>query len=285
MISALGGTMAGKVVFVTGGASGIGLAAAREVAARGAHVVIFNRTAAAADVAVRQVWEQRHSPGQRISSVTLDVAERAQVIEGFKRAARDTGAPDLVLHMAGVGGIAPLLETPFEMFDEMMRINVCGTRNVAEAAAGLMRGRSGGHIVLAGSLGGFIPVYGYTSYGTSKFAVVGFAQCLRFELAPLGIALSCFCPGEVDTPGLAGERARTHPATLAIKALGGTMTTEAAVKGLLHGVERRQFLIIPGARSKLIYWLSRLTPLVLWNWIADLIVAPALRRAVVAEPK
>src|SRR5262249_59460363 len=127
------------------------------------------------------------------------------------------------------------------------------------------------------SLGGFVPIYGYTAYGTSKFAVVGFAQCLRNELKPLGIDVACFCPGEVDTPALAAERQSSHPATLAMKNIGSTMPIEPAVQALLDGIASNRFLIIPSLRAKLIYWAVRLTPSRLWNAVADLIVARELR--------
>ncbi|MBV8667308.1 MAG: SDR family NAD(P)-dependent oxidoreductase [Burkholderiaceae bacterium] len=266
----------GKIIFITGGASGIGLQAAREFAARGAHVVIFNRKAQAARDAIAEIERERIDAGQRICSYLLDVAERDQVGRGFAQAAQEVGAPDIVINMAAIGNVAAMPDMTYEDFDHTIKVNVYGTRNVVEAALKVMR--RPGTIVLAGSLGGFIPVYGYTGYGTSKFAVVGFSQCLRYELKPLGIDVSCFCPGEVATPGLAGEYANTHPATVAMKAIGSTISCEAAVRGLIAGIAARKFLIMPGWQNKLLYWMTRLTPLPIWNFITDAIVGFALRR-------
>ena len=124
----------------------------------------------------------------------------------------------------------------------------------------------------------YLQVFGYTAYGTSKFAVLGFAQCLRYELKPRGIDVLCFCPGEVATPGLAAEREATHPATRAMKLIGGTLPSEQAIDGLLQGIRRNRFMIVPGWKNRLTHWALRLTPLPLWQAITDGIVAHALRR-------
>jgi 3-dehydrosphinganine reductase len=263
----------GKLLFITGGASGMGLVAACELFAMGAHVVIFNRDKLAAVQAVQTIESKRSHSSQTVACYPLDVAERAQVLEGFAAAVRECGTPQVVIHMAGIGGVGPLETMPFETFDRIIKINVYGTRNVADAAIQAMRKNGGGALVLAGSLGGFVPVPGYTAYGASKFAVVGFAQCLRSEVKAQGIRVLCFCPGEVDTPGLAAERAHPHPAAMAIKAIGGTIAPQAAVRALLKGIERRQFLVIPGWRTKLIFWLVRITPIPVWNFFTDAIVA------------
>ena len=267
-----------KIVFVTGGSSGMGLATATALASRGSHVALFSRNDEEADVALKEVNATRSSDRQRVRWYRLDVAERDQVLTEFARAEKEIGPPDIVINMAGIGGVAPMIDASSEMFDRMMKINVYGTRHVTEAALESMRPRGRGKIVLVGSLGGFVPIYGYTAYGTSKFAVVGFAQCLRSELKPIGIDVACFCPGEVDTPALAAERQSTHPATVAMKKIGSVLSTEAAVRGLVDGISSNRFLIIPGQRSKLIYWAVRLTPSWLWNAVADLIVASALRK-------
>lgn len=266
-----------KIAFVTGGTSGMGLATAKALASRSAHIALFSRNAKEAEAALEEVNAARSSDRQRVHWYRLDVAERDQVLAEFARAAKEIGPPDIVINMAGIGGVAPMVDTSVEMFDRMMQINVYGTRHVTEAALESMRPRGRGKIVLVGSLGGFVPIYGYTAYGTSKFAVVGFAQCLRSELKPIGIEVVCFCPGEVDTPALAAERQSTHPATVAMKKIGSVLPIDAAVQGLVDGISGNRFLIVPGLRSKLIYWAVRLTPSPLWNAVADLIVAKALR--------
>jgi short-subunit dehydrogenase len=174
----------------------------------------------------------------------------------------------------------------FEVFDRVIQINLYGSRNIVEAVLPSMLARGSGKIVLVGSMGGIVPVYGYTAYGASKFAVVGLAQCLRYELKPRGISVACFCPGEVETPGLAAERKTLPPASAALKKIGGTMPVETAVRGLVKGIESDEFMIIPGWKVNLTYWAHRVTPDWLWNGITDAIVAKALRgKTAVESPK
>lgn len=263
-----------KAVYITGGNSGIGLEAAKQLAAHGAHILVFNRTAP--DSFLWQIEEARRSPNQRVAHYQLDVADRDSVQVTIARAVHEFGPPDIFINMAGIGGLAEFAEMKFEMFDRLIKINLYGSRNVVEAVLPFMLSRGRGQIVLVSSMGGIVPVYGYTAYGTSKFALVGFAQCLRYELKPRGIDVSCFCPGEVDTPALAAERAATHPAAVAIKKIGGTISAEHAAQGLLKGMQGRTFMIVPGVKSRITYWAYRLTPLWLWNTVTDGIISNAL---------
>lgn len=170
----------GKIAFVTGVGSGMGLHCARRLAASGAHVVGFDRSAAAATRTA--IETERVSPAQRVQLFAADVSDRAAIRVALDAAVAACGKPDLLIHMAGIGGVAEMASMPFEMFDRMMQVNLYGTRHVVEAVLPHMLDRRDGKrpkILLVGSMGGFVPVYGYTAYGTSKFAVVGFAKCLR----------------------------------------------------------------------------------------------------------
>jgi short-subunit dehydrogenase len=95
-------------------------------------------------------------------------------------------------------------------------------------------------------------------------------------MKPRNISIARFCPGDVDTSGLAQERKTLHPASAALKKIGGTMPVDAAVRGLVSGIQRDEFMIIPGLKTKLTYWLFRLTPTSLWNGFTDSLVSRAL---------
>lgn len=267
--------IAGKTIYITGGASGMGLMSGKMLAALGAHIVIFDLNPT--DAALRDVESARRTPDQRVARYKLNVTDNDEVVRTVTTAVAEVGAPDIVITMAGIGGTEEFVNMKSETFDRVMRVNVYGTRNIIAAVLPSMLARGNGKIVLVGSMGGVIPVYGYTAYGASKFAVVGLAQCLRYELKPRGISIACFCPGEVETPGLAGERKSLHPASAALKRIGGTMPVDAAVRGLVHGIRQDKFLIIPGFKVKLTYCMHRLTPTWLWNMFTDGMVARALQ--------
>lgn len=267
--------VAGKTIYITGGASGMGLLAGKMLAGLGAHIVTLDLNPT--DAALHDVESARRSPEQRVARYKINIADREMVISTIGTAITEVGAPDILINMAGIGGAAELVDMKFETFDRVIQINLYGTRHVVEAVLPSMLARRSGKIVLVGSMGGIIPVYGYTAYGTSKFAVVGFAHCLRYELEPHGISVACFCPGEVATPGLAAERKTLHPASAALKKIGGTMPVETAVRGLVKGIEDDDAMIIPGWKVKVTYWMHRVTPDRVWNAITDRIVAKALR--------
>jgi NAD(P)-dependent dehydrogenase (short-subunit alcohol dehydrogenase family) len=267
--------VAGKAIYITGGASGMGLIAGKMLAALRAHIAILDLDPS--DEALSKVEHARRSPGQRVARYKLNVADREMVGETIQAAAREFGPPDILISIAGIGGAAELAEMAFETFDRVVQVNLYGARHVIEAVLPFMLERGSGKIVLVGSLGGIVPVYGHTAYAASKFAIVGLAQRLRYELKPRGVSVACFCPGEVDTPGLAAERKTLHPASAALKRIGGTMPVEAAVRGLVEGIQRDRFMIIPGVETKLTYWAHRLAPDQLWCAITDGMVARALR--------
>jgi len=264
-----------QIVYVTGGSSGIGLGAAQQLAARGAEIAVFDLRLPGDAIAA--IEAARHSPSQRIARYALDVSDRRAVLETFARAAMELGPPDTLIHSAGIAKGGEFLSMAFEDFDRTLQVNLYGTRHVCEATAPLMVKRGKGQIVLIASMAGILSAYGYTDYATSKFAVRGFAECLRYELKPHGVSVLCFCPGEVDTPMVSAERKTIHPATLALKRTGGTISVDVAVRDLLAGIRRNQPLIITGRRSRLIYHVARLLPRRLWNWYTDRTVAQALR--------
>jgi 3-dehydrosphinganine reductase len=267
--------VAGCTIYITGASSGMGLLAGKMLAALGANIAILDLSPT--DAALHEIESARRAPNQRVARYKLNIADRGMVLETVGAAVTEIGAPDVLINMAGIGGAAELVDMKFEAFDRVIQINLYGSRNIVEAVLPSMLARNTGKIVLVGSMGGIVPVYGYTAYGSSKFAVVGLAQCLRYELKPRGISVACFCPGEVETPGLAAERKALPPASAALKKIGGTMPVENAVRGLVNGIRRDEFMIIPGWKAKSTYWIHRITPDWLWNSITDAIVAKALR--------
>lgn len=266
---------ADKIVYITGGASGIGLEAGRQLAQLGAHIAIldFNPT----EASLRSIEAARRSPTQRVARFQIDVAQRQGVIDTMKRAAAEFGAPDVLINSAGIGLAGEFVSMSSETFDRVMQVNLYGSRHVCEAVVPLMLERGRGQIVLIASMAGEVAIFGYSAYATSKFAVRGFAEALRYELKPLGINVLCLCPGEVETPLVAEERKTIHPATLALKKVGGTITVDVAVRDLIKGMRRNQPLIVTGFMARVTFWLHRLLPPSWWYAFADAIVARALR--------
>jgi NAD(P)-dependent dehydrogenase (short-subunit alcohol dehydrogenase family) len=263
---------ADEIVYVTGGASGIGLRVAELFAERGSDVAIFDL--AASDAAAHQIERSRASPRQRVHAYFLDVGEAGATEEAFREASVRTGPPRIVFHAAGIGGFSrPFLEFSAERFERMIRVNLLGTRNVAAAAFPLMQ--PGGKLALVASLAGLMTAYGQSGYSTSKHGVVGLAGVLRIECAPLGIDVCLICPPEVDT-AMAREDAATRPVeTAAMKLFAGSLPLDPACRYMVDAVVRGQFLIIPGRRARMAWALQKLLPRRLVNRLADRMVAKA----------
>src|SRR5579862_4263753 len=184
--------VAGKTIYLTGGCSGTGLAAGKILAGLGAHIVILDLNPS--EPALREIGLARRAANQLVAGYRINVADRKITMGAVALAASECGAPDILINMAGIAIAEEFINMTSETFDRVIQVNVYGTRNIVEAVLPFMISRGSGKLVLAGSMGGILPVFGYTAYGTSEFAVLGLAQCLRCELKPRGIGIACFCP-------------------------------------------------------------------------------------------
>jgi len=266
-------------VYVTGGGSGIGLRLAELVAARGADVALFDLRLP--DEALRRVAAARTRPAGRVQGYLADVAEAGAVAQAFRRAADEIGPPDLVFHAAGISCPRAFADLAQEDFERVVRVNLFGSRNVAAAALPLLR--PGSKLAFVASLAAIAPGYGYTAYGSSKAGVLAFAEALRSELAPRGIAVAVVCPPEVATPLVEWSRTVRPAPTERLTRFAGSLGLDEACRAILRGLDGRGFLVIPGRRAKLAYCLSRALPKRWAHALSDRIVARALAEAQPAE--
>lgn len=268
-----------RVVFITGGSSGIGRDMARRLAAEGADIALFNRSAA--EDVLAELRAAARQPAQRFACYRADVAQAGSIEVAVHQAVAELGAPDLAINSAGVIHARPLEEASAQDFDRVIDINLKGSRNFA--AAVLPHLRPGSHLVFVASLAALTGNFGYTAYCASKFGVRGLAEALRFELRLQHIDVSLCCPGEIMTPMVEQEKRHMHPVSAAMKAFAGSRTLDASVPVLLRGIARRQFEIVDGPRPALTAFLSRHTPN-LARWTGDRIAARALRNLQKAQP-
>lgn len=248
----------GRMVFITGGSSGIGLSTAEMLSGLGANIVIFARDEKKMKRAVKQLEKNRRDGTQTIGMMKMDVSNPRDVARTIDRAVKSFGAPDVLIASAGIGAADTFENISAKTFDALMKTNVYGVRETVAAALPHMKAR-GGHMVLVSSEAGLIGMYGYTAYAASKYAVVGLAECLRAELKRYRIAVSVVCPPEVKTPFLEWETATIPPETRMVKSFAGLLTPEIVARATVKGVRRGKFLIIPGVMARLLYFFHRLT--------------------------
>ena len=261
-----------KVVFITGGSSGIGLATARELVRYGADVVLIARDSEKLDAAKNSLGALKLVPDQTVDVISMDVGNPAEVNEKMKSAVEAFGAPDILINSAGINKYSDHFENiTGEMFSEVMNTNVNGVRNVTHALFPAMKEKKG-HIVILSSAAALFGMFGYTAYGTSKAALMGFAESLRYELAPLKMPVTVVFPPEVDTP-MNLDEAETLPAEgRAMKSMAGLLMPDYVARVIVKAIARRKYFVIPGFQTRFLYFFHRLTNGVISRVVADLLV-------------
>ena len=190
------------VAIVTGGASGMGAACARELASRGAAVVIVDLNAELAQAVASEIHGDFHV-GDVGDSTFCDAVVDATVDAH--------GAVHVVANAAGVIVRASGVTTTDAEWDQVMRVNVNGTFYMCRSAIRSMLSSGGGAIVNFGSIWGDLGSAGVAAYCASKGAVHNLTRALALDHAADGIRINAVCPGEVNTPML--STARDEPVT------------------------------------------------------------------------
>ena len=258
-------------VYITGGSTGIGLCLAKEYASLGANVAIFARDVSKLDTARSQIEAARRSTRQQVIAVSMDVSDEDDVRVGTADATARVGPPDLLINSAGIVANARFENLSRDVFEAVFRTNVFGMRHVTHALLPALKVRRG-QIVNLASAAGLMGLYGYTAYGGSKYALVGISECLRSELRPDGVAVTVVCPPEVTTPMAAAEKATISPESSAVKQMAGVLDPTAVARTIVNGVARKRFMIIPGARAKLLYALHVISFGWLTRTVSDLVI-------------
>lgn len=177
----------GKRAVVTGGANGIGLACARELASRGAETWIF-------DLAREDPAGQAAAIGAQ--GCAADVTDRASLEAAF---AQLPGPPGIVVANAGTVVVKGLGETSRAEWDRVIAINLTGLHETLQIAASLMKPRGSGAIVLTASTNSYDGEANLIAYNASKAGVLGILHTAANELGPYGIRVNAVCPGLIQT--------------------------------------------------------------------------------------
>lgn len=186
----------GKVVLVTGAASGLGRACAEEVHRRGATVVLADLAPEVTGVAA--------TLGDRATGVRLDVSDVGSGRELIRQLVADHGRLDGLVNAAGVMGTAPFAEVTPEQFDRVFAVNVRAAYFLMQAAVRAMA-NSGGSVVNLASTSGRVGRLLSSHYAASKAAVISFTRSAALAGAPR-VRVNCVSPGMIETPMIAGIR-------------------------------------------------------------------------------
>ncbi len=191
----MSGKFENKVVVVTGGTSGIGLATAKHFAAEGASVFVTGRRQEELDAAVKTI-------GGSVSGVRADMSTLADIDRLYDAVQQKHSQVDVLFTNAGGGSMLPLGAITEEQYEDTFGRNVKGVIFTVQKALPLLRG--GASVILMGSTAGVTGTAAFSIYGASKAAVRNLARSWTLDLKKRGIRVNVVSPGPVKTPGLVG---------------------------------------------------------------------------------
>jgi len=222
--------------FVTGGATGIGFAITRALAAAGARVTIASRDSDR----VRAVADDLDG----VTDVVLDVTDPDNIAAVFEA----VGPIDILVNNSGIALAAPFGKTTLEQWSKVMSVNLTGVFLCTQAALNSMRDCGSGRIISIASTAG-LRGYPYTAaYSASKHGVIGMTRSLALELASTDITANCVCPGFTDTDIVASAVANITDKT-------GRSEAEALAELVKHNPQKR--LIAPDEVADTVLWLCQ----------------------------
>lgn len=233
--------LTGEVAIVTGASSGIGAATTRELAQRGAAVVLAARRA---DLLEAQAEAVRAAGGEALA-VRTDVADATQLAQLADRATAAFGRVDILVNNAGATWSRPLESSPPDELIRLLEVNLLGAMLLTRALLPGMLARRHGAIISVGSLSGRVAME--PLYSASKYGLRGFSLALRRQLTGSGVSVSLVAPGKVRTAMTAQVQARLPEAELVARTIAELV------------VHPRREVVIPG-RHYAIAWLEQLLP-------------------------
>lgn len=254
----------GRVVAITGAASGIGRALAIEFARLGAHLALSDVDEAGLAVTVAQC----EGRGVKVTSTRVDVADRVAVERWAEQVVADHGTVNVVVNNAGVAVAATVEHLPYEDFEWLMDINFWGVVHGTKAFLPHLKASGEGHVVNISSVFGLVSIPSQAAYNASKFAVRGFTDTLRMELEIEGANVSATTvhPGGIKTN--IARSARMHAS---VSELAGSVddaverfdrvaltTPRRAARQIIKAVRRDRRRALIGPDAKLFDLASRL---------------------------
>jgi 3alpha(or 20beta)-hydroxysteroid dehydrogenase len=193
----MSGRLDQKVAIITGGASGIGAAAARLFVAEGARVVL-------GDVQEEKGMTLASELGSAAAFVSLDVTDKSSWERAVARCTAEFGSLSCLVSNAGINFVAPIEMTTEADIRRLFDVNVLGVHLGLQAVVGAMKATGGGSIVVTASTAGVIGLDWHGAYAASKAGGAALARCAAIELGPFGIRVNSVHPGAIDTPMRAG---------------------------------------------------------------------------------
>lgn len=232
-------SVAGKTAVVTGASRGIGKGIARALSSAGAQVLLVSRSKEDLEAAADEVTGVGETDW-----IAADVSEASDMRAVAERATRRFGSLDILCCNAGIFPQTSIATMAREEWDQVLATNVTGTFLAVQACLPAMRQKNRGRIVVTSSITGPVTGYpGWSHYGASKAAQLGFIRTAAVELAPHGITINAVLPGNIATEGL-DELGDDYLTTMAASIPSGRLGTveDIAAAVLFFGSDAAEYI-------------------------------------------
>ena len=266
--------LAGKVVFITGAARGIGEETARRAAARGAHIAL-------AGLEPERLARITDELGPGHTWAACDVTDQASLDAAVAKTVADLGGIDVVIANAGIANQGTVATSPADAVARTLEVNLIGVSRTVSATLPHVTERRG-YLLLVSSLAAFTGLPGMAAYCGSKAGVEHFGNALRFELAHKGVDVGTAHMGWIDTDLVRDVKADSSTFEETLRRMPGPLGALTSVgdcaDGFLRGIERRQRRIFVPRSVAVIAALRPIT----FSWLGDL---PVLKAAATMVPQ
>ncbi|MBB3048093.1 NAD(P)-dependent dehydrogenase (short-subunit alcohol dehydrogenase family) [Litorivivens lipolytica] len=246
-----------KIAVVTGGASGMGRRTALRLAQRGVKVAILDMN--------EEALASTSSESDNLTPFRCDVSDLKQVRGVIEKIETSLGPIDQLTHCAAIMPSAPLIDMPADLITKMMAINYNGTVHLTKVVLPLMQARKRGLIVIYGSIAGYVMAPELGAYNATKAATNAYAEVLIHENRGSGVHILAVNPPMVNTP-LIDQAVQTKNIRES-REKGRLASPDFIVDEVEKAIAKGKEFLYPGAEAKILTWLRRFSPGLLWRII------------------
>uniref|UniRef100_A0A8R1TSR4 3-dehydrosphinganine reductase n=1 Tax=Onchocerca volvulus TaxID=6282 RepID=A0A8R1TSR4_ONCVO len=234
----------GKHAFITGGSKGIGKAIAVALIRRGCSVSLAARNAKQLELVCNELnaFAKTKKNGAVAKYYSVDVTSSYNVLEAIvKEAESELGDINILVNNAGCAVQGSFDSLDVSVYEKQMSLNFLSSVYMTKAVVSKMKESRDGHIIFVNSAAGQCPIWGYTAYGATKFAVRGFAEALHMELLPYNVQVSIIYPPNTNTEGYQHELLTMPKELKEINSCGGLFEPETVAECLIYNLSRGNY--------------------------------------------